>query len=77
MIDTRSGKRYVVHQFSNDWITGDGTGQDQRQNVVLNPLHVQLETEAEILLFMDDQYPGIFWDLYTLDADSLTFARKT
>lgn len=63
MIITR-GKRKGLHaipvQFANDWISAD---LDDRSNIILNPLSVQLEPEDL----------AWFWERLPFDSSMFTF----
>ena len=57
---------YTLSQYCNDWITV------RESNIVLNPLSIEFDDEAERDSFIDVDvhgHTGFFWRLYEVDSN--------
>lgn len=69
----QAGTRYTPDQFANNWISV------KEVSHVYNPLQVELDDEAEVQWFLDQDDPGkvgSFWQEWELDRQSRIFRRS-
>lgn len=73
----KRGQHCTMHQFCNDWISVDF---DDGTAAIVNPLSVELDDDNELVLFLMDNDPGIFWALYewfVTDDNKVRFKRHS
>jgi hypothetical protein len=69
----QAGTQYTPHQFANNWISV------KEASHVYNPLQVELDDDAEVHWFLDQDDPnkvGSFWSEWELDRQSRIFRRR-